>query len=417
MTSGATIKFDPDWVRMVELRAASAGMTGGLDRRSSNRLHYAILTILDTIFSALMIAPAVVGYWRGTWELSDFYVYPNEPVLSTFASIAIGFTGLFVFNVLQHSLVDILHPDKHRLSYYLGSRLYTSVFGLCCVNAWRGIFNALDIYTEQTPGTIVATTAVSLLALGIMRAIRNLSAPPFALVLDSCSGYFEVQTMFRVNNTRDWSLYLLDCAFSVGVVGTLIVFVWRGVWILIDIYLFPENPKCSAVGSLAIGYFLVAVTFCLQPLMRYVCARLQGLVLLIVADAFLLLSFLGTVNVWRGIWNALDLWLLPDNPELSCWITHIGSFVFLVLLNCSNTILVRGVYIDAEEEAGKCVVFPCHYLRLFFKIEREKKQARQQNLLASQHFDGRTNVNEKDSENGTLLPNNTIKPANADSLG
>lgn len=102
--------------------------------------------------------------------------------------------------------------------------------------------------------------------------------------------------------------------------------------------------------------------------MRYICARLQGLVRLVVADAFLLLSFLGTVNVWRGIWNALDLWLLPDNLELSCWITHVGCFVLLVLLNCSNTILVRGVYIDAEEEEGLCVVFPCHYLRLFFKV-------------------------------------------------
>lgn len=215
-------------------------------------------------------------------------------------------------------------------------------------------------------------------------------------------------------------MYLLDCAFSVGVVGTLVVFVWRGVWILFDLYLFPENPEYSAVGSLAIGYLIVAVTFCLQPLMRYVCARLQGLIRLIVADAFLLLSFLGTVNVWRGIWIALDLWLLPDNPELSCWITHISCFVFLVLLNCSNSILVRGVYIDAEEEEGKCVVFPCHYLRLFFKIEREKKEARRQKLLvASRDFDGRADLNGKDSENGTLLPNNTavtIIPANPDSL-
>lgn len=108
--------------------------------------------------------------------------------------------------------------------------------------------------------------------------------------------------------------------------------------------------------------------------MRYICARLQGLVRLMVADAFLLLSFLGTVNVWRGIWNALDLWLLPDNLELSCWITHVGCFVFLVLLNCSNSILIRGVYIDAEEEEGQCVVFPCHYLRLFFKVCRHERQ-------------------------------------------
>ncbi|XP_018407471.1 PREDICTED: uncharacterized protein LOC108783410 [Cyphomyrmex costatus] len=411
MTSGVTTKLDPDWVRMVELRAAGARMTGSLDTRSSNRLHYAILTILDTIFSAFVVAPAVVGYWRGTWELSDFYVYPDEPVFSSFASITIGFTGHFAFNVLQHGLDDVLHPDKHRLSYYLGSRVYTGVFGFCCVNAWRGAWMALDIYTELIPGTVFATTIVSLLALGIMRAVRNVSAPPFSLILDSCPGYFEVPTMFRVNNTRDWSLYLLDCAFSVGVVGTLVVFVWRGVWILIDIYLFPESPEYSALGSLAIGYFIVALTFCLQPLMRYICARLQGLVRLMVADVFLFLSFLGTVNVWRGIWNALDLWLLPDNLELSCWITHVGCFVFLVLLNCSNSILVRGVYIDAEEEKGQCVVFPCHYLRLFFKIEREKKQARQQ-----KHLIDHTDVNEKDSENGTLLSNTvSIIPVNADS--
>lgn len=47
-----------------------------------------------------------------------------------------------------------------------------------------------------------------------------------------------------------------------------------------------------------------------------------------------------------------------------------------------------------------------------FQIEREKKQARQQKLLIDH-----TDVNEKDSENGTLLPNTvSIIPVNADSL-
>ena len=112
----------------------------------------------------------------------------------------------------------------------------------------------------------------------------------------------------------------------------------------------------------------MSVSFLLQPVMRYTCAKLIGLPKLVLADAFILLSFLATVNVWRGIWNLLDLWLIPENHEMSCWITHIGCFIFLVLLNCSNSILVRGVYIDAEEDKGKCVVFPCHYLRLLFKV-------------------------------------------------
>ncbi|XP_035723250.1 uncharacterized protein LOC118442130 [Vespa mandarinia] len=418
MTNSAT-RLDQDWMRMVELRTG-VGMTGGLDSQSSSRLHYMILTILDTIFSAIVAAPAVVGYWRGTWGLSDAYLYKDDPVFSSFVSVTIGFTGLFVFSITQHRLNDLLHPDKHRLSYYAGSRFYTAVFGFCCVNAWRGAWEALDFYTELIPSTVFATTAVSLLALAIMRAIRNVSAPPFSLSLDSCPGYFEVQTMFRVNNTRGWSLYLLDCAFSVGVVGTLVVFVWRGVWILFDLYLLPENREHSALGSLAIGYIIVVVTFSLQPLMRYVCARLEGLSRLIAADAFLLLSFLGTVNVWRGIWNLLDLWLLPNNLVLSCWITSVGCFVFLLLLNCSNSILVRGVYIDAEEEEGKCVIFPCHYLRLFFKIEREKKEARRRNLLsASKDFASCTDGTGKDAENGALLQNSTsttIIPGNPESL-
>ncbi|XP_014606771.1 PREDICTED: uncharacterized protein LOC106788212 [Polistes canadensis] len=419
MTNSAT-RLDQDWMRMVELRTG-VGMTGGLDSPSSNhRLHYTILTIFDTIFSAIIAAPAVVGYWRGTWGLSDAYLCRDDPILSSFVSIAIGFTGLFFFSITQDRLNDLLHPDKHRLSYYAGSRIYTAVFGFCCVNAWRGAWQALDLYTELIPRTVSLTTAASLLALAIMRAIRNVSAPPFSLSLDSCPGYFQVQTMFRVNNTRGWSLYLLDCAFSVGVVGTLVVFVWRGVWILFDLYLLPENREYSALGSLAIGYVIVVVTFSLQPLMRYVCARLEGLARLITADAFLLLSFLGTVNVWRGIWNLLDLWLLPNNLVLSCWITSIGCFVFLLLLNCSNSILVRGVYIDAEEEEGKCVTFPCHYLRLFVKIEREKKEARRRNLLsASNNFASCTDGTGKDAENGALLQNSTsttIIPGNPESL-
>lgn len=46
------------------------------------------------------------------------------------------------------------------------------------------------------------------------------------------------------------------------------------------------------------------------------------------------------------------------------------------MLNCSNSVLVRGVFIDAEEPAGQCVIFPVHYIRLFVQKERTKKQRR-----------------------------------------
>ncbi|XP_034944444.1 uncharacterized protein fusl isoform X3 [Chelonus insularis] len=396
------LESDSSTWRMVEL-PRSGGMATCTLERPTRGFYYFILTILDAIFSTFVAAPAVVGYWRGTWTLSDFYIYPEDPMMSNMASIVIGYGGLFFFNAIQHVLNDILHPDKHRLCYYVGSRVYTAVFGFCCVNAWRGGWRVLHFYTEDNPNTVIATTVIALAALVVMKGLRNISAPPFSLSLDSHPGYFQVPTMFRVDNTRDWTLYILDCAFSVGIVGTLVVFVWRGVWVLIDLHLFSDNREYSSIGSLIIGYMTVGVTFCLQPVMRYACGRLQGLPRLLAADVFLFLSFLGTINVWRGIWSMLDLWFLPKNVELSCWITHIGCFVFLGLLNCSNSILVRGVYIDAEEEEGRCVIFPCHYLRLFFKIEREKKEARQRNLVTISREYACNDGSSKDAEHGALL--------------
>jgi len=46
-------------------------------------------------------------------------------------------------------------------------------------------------------------------------------------------------------------------------------------------------------------------------------------------------------------------------------------FLLLVLINCSNTLLVRGVYIDGEEPGGKCVDFPTYYLRMFFQVGKQ----------------------------------------------
>lgn len=65
-----------------------------------------------------------------------------------------------------------------------------------------------------------------------------------------------------------------------------------------------------------------------------------------------------------------------DDKLLGDLLTHGVSFILLALLNCSNSVLVRGVYIDAEEPAGQCVVFPVYYIRLFFQKERTKKQKR-----------------------------------------
>jgi len=49
----------------------------------------------QTMF-AIVIAFAVVAFWRGVWGLMDEFLFPNNYALSSFISLAIGLAVLFV---------------------------------------------------------------------------------------------------------------------------------------------------------------------------------------------------------------------------------------------------------------------------------------------------------------------------------
>ena len=158
-----------------------------------------MLSVIDTLLAALVVAPAVVTYWRGTWTIMDYYVFYDNHTYSSWVSFWIGTIGHMFFVLMQRPLTRCLNPDVHRLAYYVASRIYTSVYGFVCVNAWRGPWKLLDRYTGHEIWSVLATMGVSVIALGAMRTLRNISAPPFSIITDNFEGYFQVPTMFRVS--------------------------------------------------------------------------------------------------------------------------------------------------------------------------------------------------------------------------
>ncbi|XP_071454961.1 uncharacterized protein fusl [Hetaerina americana] len=358
------------------------------------------LALADVLISALVVAPLVVAYWRGTWQVVDAHLVPLVgDSLSGWLSFAFGIIVHLVFALLQPLLN--LAPLRPRATFLVLSRAYTALFGIACVNCWRGVWKVLDHELGITPMADAASFAGALLALALTRTLRNVSAPPFVVALDDAVNYFKFPTAFRTRispaengcrqiETKDseapyrqhrrslfaragrasWYAlrYGVDCIISVVVIGTLVVVVWRGAWYLLDRLLFPEKPEWSAWGSLVLGYSITIFVFSLQIPAQVLCARLKHSFLrLVTADTFIFLSFCGTVNVWRGVWNLLNLFLLPDLPLMSNWLTHVVSLLVLMLLHCSNSILVRGVWLDGEEKKGACVVFPVLYIRHYSK--------------------------------------------------
>jgi hypothetical protein len=49
----------------------------------------------DKIIGALVIAFAVISFWRGLWGLWDVYVFPGNYVLSLWVSVIVGLVILF----------------------------------------------------------------------------------------------------------------------------------------------------------------------------------------------------------------------------------------------------------------------------------------------------------------------------------
>lgn len=177
------------------MRGSTAGLSDSL--RGSSPSHYALLSVMDTLFSAMVVAPAIVGYWRSTWRLTSIYLYPDHQIRSAVISLGLGIFGHLAFGIFQHFLRRTFHPDKHRITFYAVSRFYTAFYAFTCVNSWRGAWELLDRYTDGDVNTVLATTLVSVISLAAMRALRNVSATPFGIVMDSYNGYFEVPTMFK----------------------------------------------------------------------------------------------------------------------------------------------------------------------------------------------------------------------------
>lgn len=156
------------------------------------------LVAIDALLSTVVITPVVVTYWRITWKLMDIYILPEHKAWSAAASIFIGFFGLFIFTLVQHRLKSYLRPRKHTVMYYVMSRSYTAAFAYSCVNSWRGIWEAMDMLTGSRTLVVAASVAVGIGTLASMRTLRNIIAPPIAILTDNYDGYFEVPTLFRI---------------------------------------------------------------------------------------------------------------------------------------------------------------------------------------------------------------------------
>lgn len=180
------------------MRGSTAGLAEGTIV-TPDTVHAAFLMFLDVMFSSLLAAPATISYWRGTWNLIDIFLFPNDALLSAFSSCFIGTIGHFVFYYYQRRFSQSFHPDKHRITFMIISRMYTAIYGVVCVNGWRGGWSLMDLYIPKKVHTYFAILMISCILLAFCKGLRNISASPLAISTDHSKDYFTVPTMFKAS--------------------------------------------------------------------------------------------------------------------------------------------------------------------------------------------------------------------------
>jgi len=132
---------------------------------------------------------------------------------------------------------------------------------------------------------------------------------------------------------RALSLFVVDNILSTAVIGPLVVFYWRGLWELFNVYLFPDNQAASGWTCFAIGNIgSLCIVYLQKPLARWI--HVDNAVHWILGY-HMYTYVLGGLNVchWRGVWVLLDHY--SGVNVLSSWITFaIGRF----LRYCCTTI-------------------------------------------------------------------------------
>jgi hypothetical protein len=68
-------------------------------KRGKTKIH------LKKVIYTIIIAFAIISFWRGCWHLMDFYLFPNNELVSALVSIFLGILILSSTKNLVNHLV------------------------------------------------------------------------------------------------------------------------------------------------------------------------------------------------------------------------------------------------------------------------------------------------------------------------
>ena len=196
--------------------------------------------------------------------------------------------------------------------------------------------------------SLVGSTAAFLFNTG-----ASLLAPPAIFLLDGpgespppigvtvLSSYYSVTCECHKKPPR-LSLYvrILDVIGSFVLLPFLVVFYWRGTWLLFDHYFWGFSTDDQDIHFSKLWgtiFFLICITITSEPVVATVDRKIANeRILGMFSRLRTYILACGTVSWWRIIWYLWDQF--SGCSPASAWSSHIAAVVILLLLGCFSSI-------------------------------------------------------------------------------
>ena len=161
--------------------------------------------------------------------------------------------------------------------------------------------------------------------------------------------------------------FTADCSFTLFIVTSCVIILWRGMWNLLAALLIPENQLIHDVGLLAAGYSIIGFLFVIQTPSSFISVYLQKYsgCKIVFEDLLFLIVQWGNLLLWRGGYNLCCYYLLPDS-KLGAWLSHLLGTFGLIALQVFCNMALNGVNKDGQHPNGEGL-YPTSYLREYLR--------------------------------------------------
>ncbi|XP_055340881.1 uncharacterized protein LOC129589964 [Paramacrobiotus metropolitanus] len=347
-----------------------------------------LYTVVDRFLVFFVLFPSVVAYWASIWAVLDYLLadLPIEPLI--WGYIVAGVFVLVALNCFQYDLKEHFQEPHGNVVNIIVKRVYTAVAGCGNLFLWKGVWWAQDYYSGTSVASAVFSIVIGVILLILLRCSCNGIAVPLGTAFDEHEQFFIIPTRFQKKNDER-CLLLLDSLFSVAVVGSLVVFEWRGIWLLQDLLVYPNNKDISVILSVLIGYYVAIMVDMAQKPAASFSAYLEKHYgwwsKLVFEDLYLLLAKICVLAAWRGLWVACEMWIrtpeyavLLDRSLILC----VVSYIIPTVLLHANSFFILEVQIDGGMADGagckvKCTVLN-HYVEFWDPESRKARGKRRE---------------------------------------